>query len=146
METCKIDFMQIQEHFRKSRTIEHQFKSDFPKCDSYVTPGVRSEGQESGRAKGGLAQLSAKAIGVRKERVCTTHWRLQAQILHCAGGHRLLWINAYFPTDPQLQSYDESELLEVLTEIERVMDSADYDDCWRNRGGTQVSSEQLAGS
>ena len=129
MDTCKIDFMQIQEHFKKSRNIESQFKSQFPKCDSYVTPGVRSEGQDSGRAKGGLAQLSAKALGVRKERVSTTHWRLQAQILHCAEGYRILWINAYFPTDPQLQNYDESELLEVLVEVERLLDSGGYDDC-----------------
>ena len=101
----------------------------FPKYDSYVLPGVRSDGQDSGRAKGGLAQLSSQCVGVRKGRVSTSHWRLQAQILHCAGGYRLLWLNAYFPTDPQNQNYDETELLEVLTEIERVLDNAGYDNC-----------------
>lgn len=129
MQSCKIDFMNIQEHFKKSKTIESYFKSTFPSNDTYVKAGVRSEGQNSGRAKGGLAQLSAKAVGVRKERVSTSSWRLQAQILHCTGGYRLLWINAYFPTDPQVQNYDETELLEVLAEVERIMDSTAYDDC-----------------
>ena len=102
MEACKVDLMQIQEHFKKNRNIESFFKKSFPKCDSYVVPGVRSVGQDSGRAMGGVAQLSTKNLSLRKERVTTSQWRLQAQILHCSGGQRILWINAYFPTDPRL--------------------------------------------
>ena len=30
--------------------------------------------------------------------------------------YRLLWMNAYFPTDPQTNNYDDTELLEVLGE------------------------------
>ena len=84
-------------------------------------------GQDSGRAMGGLAQLSAKDLSMRMEHVNTSHWRLQ--ILHCAGGQRILWLNAYFPTDPRVQNYDNSELLQVLNEIEKVMENCDYDDC-----------------
>ena len=129
MKVCKIDLMQIQEHFKKNKNIDMHFKKNFADSDSYVVPGVRSEGQDSGRAMGGLAQLSAKDLSMRKERVTTSHWRLQAQILHCAGGQRILWLNAYFPTDPRVQNYDDSELLQVLNEIEKVMENCDYDDC-----------------
>ena len=114
---------------RKNRNIETHFKKMFPNSDSYIVPGVRSEGQDSGRAKGGLAQLSVKDLGVRKERVITSSWRLQAQILHCDGGQRILWFNVYFPTDPRVQNYDESELLPVLNEIEKILESCEYDDC-----------------
>ena len=129
MKTCQIDFMQIQEHFKKSKNVDMYFKKAFPTSDSYVVQGVRKDGQDSGRAMGGLAQLASKNLSVRKERVSTAHWRLQAQILHCAGGQRILWLNVYFPTDPRLQNYDESMLLEVFTEIEKLLDSCEYDDC-----------------
>ena len=129
IEVCKIDYMQIQEHFKKNRNIETQFKKMFPNSDNYIVPGVRSEGQDTGRAKGGLAQLAAKNLSVRKERVTTSHRRLQAQILHCAGGQRILWLNAYFPTDPRVQNYNEPELFEVLNEIEKLLENCEYDDC-----------------
>ena len=41
---------------------------------------------------------------------------------------RLLWINSYFPTDPQNVNFDDSELLEVLAEVERFMETTGYDD------------------
>ena len=101
----------------------------FPNSDNYIVPGVRSEGKDTGRAKGGLAQLAAKNLSLRKERVTTSQWRLQAQILHCAGGQRILWLNAYFPTDPRVQNYNEPELFEVLNEIEKLLENCEYDDC-----------------
>ena len=101
----------------------------FPNSDNYIVPGVRSEGKDTGRAKGGLAQLAAKNLSLRKERVTTSHRRLQAQILHCAGGQRILWLNVYFPTDQRVQNYNEPELLEVLNEIEKVLENCEYDDC-----------------
>ena len=129
MKTCGIDCMQIQEHFKKNRNIDTYFRKSFPNSDSYVVAGERVTGQDSGRAKGGLAQLSAKSLSVRRERVITSNWRLQAQILHCAGGQKILWLNVYFPTDPRVQNYDEYELLEVLTEIEKLLNDYEYDDC-----------------
>ena len=53
--------------------------------------------------------------------------RIQAQVLNFSAT-RLLWLNAYLPTDPQTAVYDEAELLEVLAQIEAVLDTTEYDD------------------
>ena len=57
----------------------------------------------------------------------TKIWTIQAQVLNLPKS-RLLWINAYLPTDPQTVIFDDSELIEVLSEIESIMDSTDFDD------------------
>jgi hypothetical protein len=46
-----------------------------------VIPGYRAKGQDSGRPKAGIAQLSRKDIDVRKDRIVTKNVCLQAQIL-----------------------------------------------------------------
>ena len=56
------------------------FKREFDNSDSYVVPAFREPFQDSGRAKGGLAEISAKGLAVNKERIKTKHWRIQAQI------------------------------------------------------------------
>ena len=66
--------------------------------------------------------------GVRKERLCSSSWRLQAQILHF-GDFKLLWVNVYFPTDPRVVNFDEAELLVVQAELEKILDHGGYDGC-----------------
>ena len=81
--TCDIDILQLQEHFKASRSAETLFKTSFDKnLDSYVVPAYREPFQDSGRAKGGLAQLVRKDLNNKKERLQTKSWRLQTQILH----------------------------------------------------------------
>ena len=53
--------------------------------------------------------------------------RIQAQVLNFPSS-RLLWINAYLPTDPRTIVFDETELLAVLGDIEAVLDNTHYDD------------------
>ena len=67
IKTCDIQFLQVQEHFKKIKTLETYFKNEFPLCDSFVIPAYREPGQDSGRAKGGLAQLVSKKYNVRKQ-------------------------------------------------------------------------------
>ena len=126
--TCDIDLLQVQEHFKATKSVDTFFKRQFYDYVSYVIPAHREVFQVTGRAKGGLAQLTGKKIDIRKERIKTTNWRLQAQILHF-GNYKLMWINCYFPTDPQTIQYDNIELVTVLTEIENILDSNSYDDC-----------------
>ena len=57
----------------------------------------------------------------------TKNFRIQAQILNFESS-RLLWLNTYFPTDPGGELFEEEELLGLLTDIENVIDSADFDD------------------
>ena len=71
-------------------------------CDPVVLQAHREEGRDTGRAQGGLAQLSAKTLGgLRREKLLTGGWRIQAQIL-CFGNWKLLWVNVYFPNDPKI--------------------------------------------
>ena len=90
-------------------------------------PAHREDTQDSGRPKGGIAQLSKKNIKVKHERISTKSYRIQAQVLHFPST-RLLWINAYFPTDPRTVRYNDEELIEVLNEVENILDTASFDD------------------
>ena len=119
----------LQEHFKKTKTLSRLFNGEFPQCDSVVVPAHREEGRETGRAKGGLVQISDKSLGgVKRERVVTSGWRLQAQILHF-GTWRLLWVNVYFPTDPKILNFDDTELQVVQGELETILNRGGYDGC-----------------
>ena len=83
---------------------------------------------ESIRAKGGLAQLASKELDVKKEKISSKSWRIQAEVLHM-NTYKLIWFNCYFPTDPQTLQYDDSELVQVLNEIENILDNNEFDDC-----------------
>ena len=81
--SCDIHFFQLQEHFKKTKTLDYFFKSEFPFCDSYVIPAHREPGQESGRAKVGLAQLTSKKLNIRKKRISMKSWC--PQVTSCCG-------------------------------------------------------------
>ena len=129
IDTCSANFIGIQEHFKKTKALNNFFRKEFGKFDSFVLPAFREEGRDTGRAKGGLAQLCSKALGgVKQEKILTGSWRIQAQILHF-GSFRLLWANVYFPNDPKIVNFDEAELLTVQSELRKVLDSGGYDGC-----------------
>ena len=151
MSTCSINFCGIQEHFKRTRSILNFFKTAFPSFDAHVEPGHRDEGRDTGRAQGGLAQLSSKDLQVRKGKVASTSWRVQAQILHF-GNYKLLWMNVYFPTDPRVLNFDDGELLLVQRCVEDILDAGGYDDClcagdWnydqRRKSGFAASMQQF---
>ena len=126
-EVTNISYLSIQEHFKIAKTTDKYFSEQFDKFNTYVIPGHRAKGQDSGRPKAGLAQFSRKELDIRKDRIVTKSFRLQAQILNFSNT-RLLRLNAYLPTDPQIATFDDRELLEVLAEVESIMDTAEYDD------------------
>ena len=113
IKTLDIDLFQIQEHFKSTKSVETFFRKQFYNSDSYVIPAFRERFQDSGRAKGGLAQLVSKCCDIKKERIKTSSWRLQAQILHI-NDYRLIWFNCYMPTDPQTVQNSDVELVSVL--------------------------------
>ena len=79
-------------------------------------------GTNSGRGRGGLAQLSLKSTAVARARVATKSPRLQAQTLTfliC----KVLWVNGYMPCDPQLQTFDDNELVTTLGDMENLVTS-----------------------
>ena len=119
MKTCKIDYFQLQEHFKTTKSLDTFFRREFSTHDSFVIPGYREPFQDAGRAKGGLAQLSCKQNDIKKERISTKNWRIQAQILHI-NDYKIIWINCYFPTDPKTLQFNDEELSTVLDEIEQI--------------------------
>ena len=130
---CKVtktDYLSLQEHFKKTKSVDTYFKEQFSDHMSYVIPAYRDQCQDSGRPKGGLAQLTSKRLQVKSQRISTKNFRIQAQVLHFPTT-KLLWINSYLPNDPQTINFDDHELLQTLTEVENILDTADFDDvCW----------------
>ena len=58
----RCDFISIQENFKKTKSIDKLFKDNFPEHVSYVIPGFREINQDSGRPKGGIAQMRRQKI------------------------------------------------------------------------------------
>ena len=102
------------------------FKRGFSDFHSYVKPGYRAPGQFTGGAKAGLAQMCRKEYSIKKVRVSTTGFRVQAQVLELPNS-KVLWLNTYLPPDPQLQHYDDGELQEVLEEVRTIFQTAQFD-------------------
>ena len=122
-------YVSIQEHFRKPKTTDKLFSDEFPDYNSYVIPGYREKNVDRGRPKAGLAQLSDKNLAIKKDRVQTKNFRIQAQVLNFPKS-RLLWLNTYLPTDPMtVNDFYESELVSVLSEVEMILDKTMFDDC-----------------
>ena len=123
-----VDFLSIQEHFKSSKTTDKYFRDKFPGYHSVVVHGHREPGQDTGRAKAGLSQLCKKSIAVKRTRISSKHYRVQAQLVHLPVSS-ILWINTYFPTDPQLVGdYDDSELQACLSEVESILENTAYND------------------
>ena len=116
-------FLSVQEHFKNNKNTDKYFSRKFSNFSSFVIPAYRPSEQDSGRPKAGLAQLSRKGIDVRKDRVSTSSFRIQSQILNFPTC-RIMWINAYLPTDPQTVNFDDSELIEVLCEITSIIEKS----------------------
>ena len=51
IDVTKSDFISVQEHFKKTKSIEKFFSDEFPNSSSFIVPGHRDPGQELGRAK-----------------------------------------------------------------------------------------------
>ena len=95
----------LQEHFK---TV---------KIPAYGAPGI-----DSGRGRGGLVQLTEKSLTVTKSCVSSKSPRVQAQLLTFPTC-KIIWINCYMPCDPQTQHFDDTELIETLSEVERMITS-----------------------
>ena len=122
-----VNFLNIQEHFKSSKTTDKYFRDKFPGYYSVIVPGHRSPGQDTGRAKAGLGQLCSKSLAVKRDRVTSKNYRVQAQVLHLPTT-TVLWINTYLPTDPQQRNFDDTELQNSLTEVDNIITNTVHDD------------------
>ena len=76
-DTTNTSYLSIQEHFKAAQNTDKYFADQFMNFNSYVIPGHRLSGQDSGRPKAGLAQLSRKNIDIKRDRVNTRSFRIQ---------------------------------------------------------------------
>ena len=53
LKVCDIHFLQMQEHFKATKTVDSYFKKQFYNSDSYVIPAHREPFQDNGREKVG---------------------------------------------------------------------------------------------
>ena len=125
--TTNSNFVRFQEHFMSQHgSALKVFSESFCDYKPFVVPATRQPGQKVGRASGGLAQLVTRSFDLQCDRIESTNSRVQAQIIQFPT-FKLLWGNAYFPTDPQDGIFDDRELVCVLQEIESIMDKGGYD-------------------
>ena len=121
-----VNYCALQEHFKTVKTTDQYFRKQFRDYSSYVKPAYREPGTASGRGKGGLVQLAEKSLAVARARVTSNSPRVQAQVLTFTS-FKLVWINAYLPCDPQLQHFDDTELIATLSEVERIV--TEFSEC-----------------
>ena len=65
-------------------------------------------------------------LDISCEQLTSQNRRVQAQLIKFSNV-TLLYINTYFPTDPQTPALNDNELSDVLIELERIMDTAQFD-------------------
>ena len=118
-----VQFCALQEHFKTVKSTDQWFKKQFSSYENYVIPAYRLPGVDTGRGRGGLVQLSLKSQTVARSRVVVKSPRIQAQVLTFPTC-RVLWINTYMPCDPQTQSFNDTELLSTISEIESIVTAA----------------------
>ena len=118
-----VNFSAIQEHFKTVKSTAQYFSEQFSKTHTYTIPAYRLPGVDSGRGRGGLVQLADRGLAVPRARVAAGSPRIQAQKLTFSTCE-VLWINTYFPCDPQLQNYDATELIQTLAEVEALVTAA----------------------
>ena len=118
-----VSFCALQEHFKTVKSTEQWFRKQFSNYHTHVIPAYRSPGVDSGRGIGGLVQLAGKHSAVKRARVVVQSPRVQAQILTFPAC-KLLWINSYLPCDPQMQQFDDTQLIQTLSEIEKMVTSS----------------------
>ena len=115
-----VNYCALQEHFKTVKTTNQYFQKQFCDYSLYVIPAYREPGTASGRGKGGLVQLAEKGLAVARARVTSNSPRVQAQVKTFTN-FKVLWMNAYLPCDPQLQHFDDTELIATLSEVKRIV-------------------------
>ena len=83
----------------------------------FVVPAHKDPNQVSkGRGKGGLVTLWRKNLTKYVSKVNSSNFRVQ--------GTKFTFPNAYFPCDPRVCNFDETEVLSLLADIRTLIEEA----------------------
>ena len=125
------DILSVQEHFlldskSKKNSNTDKLKNYFAHThDTFVVPAVKcNKTVNRGRGKGGLAIIWKKHLTKYVTKVPCNNFRLQA-IKFSLPQCEFLLINSYFPCDPQVENFDDSELLNVLADLKYLIKQSD---------------------
>ena len=90
--------------------------------DMFIVPAYKSTNQiTKGRGQGGLATLWKKGLTKYVSKISTNNFRIQATKFSFPSCHFVV-INAYFPCDPRVCNFDETEVLTLLADIRQVVE------------------------
>ena len=103
------------------RDNSYKIRKAFPGFHFIINPAVKSN-LNLGRPSNGMFIAFPNSIKNLVTDVSPGFWRVQAAKISF-GSSTLLLINSYFPTDPQRNNVDQSELLETLGRIKLVIES-----------------------
>ena len=120
------DILCLQEHFlldckdrKNSNTnkIRNKFGDSH---DMFIVPAFKNSSQVSrDRGSGGLVTLWKKSLTKYVSKIDCQNYRLQATKFSFPGSPILI-LNSYFPCDPRVEQFDETEILTLLEEIKSV--------------------------
>ena len=118
----------LQEHFLMSRSLKKIEESLPDNLCIYSVAAFKEFDIRRGRGKGGLSMIWPKRLDKYITRLpIKTSKRVQACMLNLPGC-RILWLNTYFPTDPQTQNFDDTDLRETIAAIKAILDNNEHDE------------------
>ena len=71
--------------------------------------------------------MCESSLDVKKTYVESSNSQIQAVVLNFSEVD-VLWINAYLPTDPQTINFDDTNLIRILNDIEKIIENSVYDE------------------
>ena len=119
MNSLKVDCLFLQEHMHLRANI-YKVEREFPDLDSFLIPAVKSNNTVcSGRPSGGLGIFWKKHLN-NSVKILKHPDSVRVQAIELFGN--VIVINTYFPTDPQVNNFDDFELLKCISDIKWFLD------------------------
>ena len=108
----------------------------------YSVAAFKEEDIRRGRGKGGLSMIWPKCLDKFITRIpLKSTKRVQACLINFPRT-KILWLNSYFPTDPQTPNFDDSELRETLAAIKNVIENNEHDQIlWQGDINTEFNRQ-----
>ena len=126
--THSISVCAIQEHMQLKANL-YRIASKFNNYETFSIPAYKNnEFLHKGRPSGGLSLIYSRNIMNCVEHITVPNsYRVQG-IKVKFPQQNYVFINTYFPTDPRVENFDETELIETLEDIKYILDSCENTD------------------
>ena len=123
--THGIHILAVQEHFRLKQNLS-QISKYFKDYETFCVQATKSsEAIRAGRPTGGLAFIYSSKLCKFISRVLVPGSSRVQGLKLTLPDFKAMYINVYFPTDPQTNNFDDTDLLKTLQDIMYLVDSCD---------------------